>query len=158
MPADDLLRFIGGPLPFSIWWLVAGVLLVLAVIGWCTGVFVWTLPPARLRSIPVVNRLHAALTRRRFIRSLRVIDERFRGGMLSPAQASAEISRTLRRFLFVKTGSRAQYMHVDEVSDGPLAPAAPLLAWLNDVQFSPQSRADVIELNHAAEELISTWS
>lgn len=158
MPTDDLLRFIGAPLPFSAWWIVFGVLLVLAVIAWLTGVFVWTLPPSRLRRIPLIRTMHAWVTRRRFVGAVRAAGERYRAGGATAAQTSAEISRTVRSFLYVKTGIRAQYLHLDDIAGGPLAPAASLLGGLNVARFDPQARADVAALGQSAEELISTWT
>lgn len=158
MPTDDLLRFIGAPLPFSAWWLVAGMLLVIAVIGWLTGVFVWTMPPSRLRRMPLIRGVHAWLTRRRFVGAVRAADRRYRAGSATAAQASGELSRTVRSFLYVKTGIRAQYLHVDDIAGGPLAPAAALLGGLNAARFDPAARPDVVALARSAEELISTWS
>lgn len=158
MPSDDLLRFIGAPLPYSAWWFLLGILLVAVVITWCVGVFVWTLPPSRLRVLPVIRGIHAGLTRRRFIRAVRNAFGQYRAGVINGPQASAAISRSVRSFLFVFTGVRAQYLHVGDMVDGPLAPAAPLLARLNDVQFSLAPADDIATLGQSAEELISTWS
>jgi hypothetical protein len=158
MPADDLLRFIGGPLPFSSWWLWIGVISILAVIVWCVGVFIWTMSPARLRTVPVVNVLHGRLIRRRFARSVRKIIQHYRAGGLSQQHASAAVSRTLRSFLYVATGAPAQYMHVGEIATGELARAEPLLAALNDIQFNRGTRADVGDLGRSAEELIRSWN
>jgi hypothetical protein len=158
MRADDLLRFIGGPLPFSAWWLVLGILLLLIVISWYATVFVWTLPPARLRRMPVIKNIHARLNRRRFARAVRKIGAQYRDGVLTPAQAGAQISRTLRSFVYVATGTRAQYMHVGQFTGGRLAPVVPLLEGLNDAQFNPEAQADVVALGHSAEELIASWN
>ncbi|BBX06945.1 hypothetical protein [Mycolicibacterium aichiense] len=158
MPSDDLLRFIGGPLPYSGWWLLLGILLVATVIAWCAGVFVWTLSPGRLRALPVINRIHAGLTRRRFIRAVRGAFDQYRAGVISGPQAGAAISRSVRSFLFVSTGVRAQYLHISDMADGPLAAAAPLLTRLNDVQFSTNPSNDIAALGRSAEELISTWT
>ncbi|WP_156689744.1 hypothetical protein [Mycobacterium sp. Marseille-P9652] len=158
MPADGLLRFIGGPPAFSAWWPVLGCLLLTAVIGWYATVFVWTLPPATLRRMPVVSDIHAWVNRRRFARAVRRIGARYRDGDLTPAQASAAISRTVRSFLYVATGIRAQYMHVEQLAGGRLAAAGPLLEGLNDARFNPSARADVAALGRSAEELISAWN
>jgi hypothetical protein len=158
MRADDLLRFIGGPLPLSAWWPVLGVLLLLIVILWYATILVWTLPPARLRRIPVVKDIHARVNRRRFARAIRKIGAQYRDGVLTPAQAGARISRTLRSFVYVATGIRAQYMHVEQFGGGRLAPVAPLLEGLNDAQFNPGARVDVAALGHSAEELIASWN
>lgn len=106
MPVDDLLRFIGGPLPSSMWWVGIGVLLIVIVIAWCVGIFVWTLAPARLRMVPVIGGLHGRLVRRRFVRSVQHTNELYRSGGLTAAQAGAGVSRVLRSFLFVATGVR----------------------------------------------------
>lgn len=158
MPADDLLRFIGGPLPFSAWWALSGLLLLLLATGWCVSIFVWTLPPSTLRRIPVIRSVHAWVNRRRFVRLVRNINAHYRDGGVAPAQASANISRAVRSFLYVATGIKAQYMHVEQLADGPLGMAVPILVGLNEAQFNPEGRADVGALARSAEELISSWS
>jgi hypothetical protein len=155
---DDLLHFVGGPMPYSPWWLWLGLLLFLLVIGWCAGVFVWTLPSHRLRRIPVVRSLHAALLRRRFTHAIRSVDKQYRAGELSAAQASAQMSRILRSFLHQATGTRAQYMHLDDITASPLAKAVPLFSELNDAQFNATSDVDVTAAGSAAEEMIRTWT
>ena len=157
MPADDLLRFIGEPLAVSRWWLALGVLGILAVIGWCVGIYVWTMPAAPLQSLPVLGSLRADLTRRRFTRSVRQIGDRFRNGDLTPAQACAELSSVVRTFLSVATGTPAQYMHVSELAASPVARASPLVAELTAAQFDHTASPDVTTLEHAAEQLISAW-
>ncbi|OBJ48085.1 hypothetical protein [Mycobacterium sp. 1423905.2] len=158
MPADDLLRFIGAPLPFSPWWPILGALLLLIVIAWYTAVLLWTMPPSRLRRMPVINGVHARVNRFRFTRAIRRIGVQYRDGDLTAAQAGARISRTLRSFLYVATGVRAQYLHVSQLAAGPLAPAAPLIEGLNDAQFNPEAHADVVALARSAEELITSWN
>jgi hypothetical protein len=64
----------------------------------------------------------------------------------------------LRSFLYVATGIRAQYMHVEQLADGRLGAAAPVLNGLNDAQFNPEARTDVGALARSAEELISSWT
>jgi hypothetical protein len=158
MPGDDLLRFIGGPLAASWWWLVLAIVIVGAVVTWCVAVVVWTMPPQRLRAIPVIRDLHARLIRRRFIRSVQQITQRYRERTLSQAQAGAAYGRTVRSFLFLRTGVRAQYLHLADLTDGELSKAVPLLTVLDDAQFNTRSRADVTSLGRSAEELIRTWS
>ncbi|GAS91306.1 hypothetical protein [Mycolicibacterium brisbanense] len=154
---DDLLRFIGGPLPFSYWCVAIGLFLIAIVIIWCTGVFVWTLAPARLRTVPVIRNLHGWLVRRRFARSLQRTNQQYLAGGLTPAQAGAAVSRILRSFIYVTTGVRAQYLHVAEIADGDLAGVGPLFRALNDVQFSVAPQSDMATLGRSAEELVRTW-
>jgi hypothetical protein len=154
----DLLRYVSGPIPYSPWWLWLGVFVFVIVIVWYTGVFVWTLPSHRLRGIPVVRSLHGKLLRRRFTRTIRSVDRQYRAGELSAAQACARMSRTLRSFLHQATGTRAQYMHIDDIAASPLAKSAPLFSELNDAQFNTTSNVNVSHVGSAAEELIRTWT
>jgi hypothetical protein len=155
---DDLLRFVSGPLPYASWWLWLGLVLLIVVIGWYVGVIVWTLPADRLRSIPGVRDIHAKLLRHKFTRAIRSIDARYRGGELSAAQASREMSRTLRSFLHQATGTAAQYMHVEDIQSSDLAQTAPLFAELNDAQFNAGSSVKVSDVGSRAEELIRSWT
>ncbi|WP_326548171.1 hypothetical protein QGN32_08695 [Mycolicibacterium sp. ND9-15] len=154
---DDLSRFVGGPMPYSTTWLWLGLLLTAVVISWYVGVFVWTLPSQRLRRLPAVRSLHGRLLRRRFARAVARIGARHREGELTAAEAGAAMSRTLRSFLNQATGTRAQYMHLDDIASGELAPAAPTLAALDDAQFNTASPVRVDEVGTAAEELIRSW-
>ena len=155
---DDLLRFVGGPSPYAASWLWFGLALLALVVAWCVGVFVWTLPAERLRSIPVLRSVHAKLLRRRFARAIRCIEQRYSAGELSAAQASSEMSRTLRSFLHQATGTPAQYMHVADISSSELAEAAPLLSALNDAQFNTMSPVQISQVGSTAEELIRSWA
>jgi len=158
MPGDDLLRFIGAPLPASPWWLALAIVLVVLVVTWWVGVIVWTMPPQRLRTVPLLGDLHATLIRRRFTRSIRQTSHLYVQQALSPGQASATYGRTVRAFLFLRTGIRAQYLHLGELAGGDLAAAVPLLAKLHDAQFNTDARTDVAALGRSAEELIRTWT
>lgn len=158
MLVDDLLRFIGGPLPPSWGWLVVAGLIVAALIAWCAGVFIWTLPPHRLRRIPVIKDVHANLTRRRFGRAIEAITARYRGGELSRQDAATAYNKTLRSFLSVRTGLAVPYLHTADFSAFQLDNVTPIFVKLHDAQFNPESRADVATLAHSAEELISAWT
>jgi hypothetical protein len=157
MPGD-LLRYLGGPAGFSWWWWIVVAVFALAVVGWYVGVVVWTLPPWRLRRIPVVRNLHSWLLRRRFSNSIAKIVGTYRAGGMPAEHAAAAISRTLRSFLHVATGARVQYMHIDAIEgDAELAPAAPVISALNDAQFAT-GRPDLDRVASAATEVIRTWS
>jgi hypothetical protein len=154
---DDLLRYVGGLTPYSPWWLWFGLFLLMVVIAWYIGVFVWTLPAQRLRALPAVRTLHAKLLRRRFANAVGRIAARHRDGELTAAQAGASMSRTLRSFLHQATGTRAQYMHVDDIGSSELAPAAPVLSALDDAQFNSASPVHLAGVGDATEELIRSW-
>jgi hypothetical protein len=155
---DDLLRYVFGPQPYSSWWLWLAVLLILTVIGWYAGVFVWTLPSQRLRRIPVARRMHARLIRRRFARCVQSIADEHDAGRMSAPAASAAISRTVRSFLHQATGARAQYLQIGSMADGDLAAAAPLLTRLGDGQFNAETQVDVADVSARAQELIRSWT
>lgn len=155
---DDLLRHVFGPQPYSSWWLCCAVLLILAVIGWYLVIFVWTLPSERLRRIPVVRQVHARLIRYRFARRVRGIGAKHDAGRMSAPAACAAIGRTVRSFLHQATGDRAQFQHLDAISTGDLAAAAPLLTRLGDAQFNAESRIDVSDVSIQAQELIRSWT
>lgn len=155
---DDLLRHVFGPQPYSSWWLMWALLLVLTVFGWYAGVFVWTLPSDRLRRIPVARRLHGWLLRNRFARCVQGIADEHGAGRMSAPAACAAIGRTVRSFLHQATGTRAQYLHVGALADADLAAAAPLLTELGDAQFNAESHVDVAQVSARAQELIRSWT
>jgi hypothetical protein len=154
---DDVLEFIFGPSAYSASWLWLGLALLFSVVGWYVGVFVWTLPAHRLRSIPLIRSVHSKLLRRKFIRAIRSIDGHYRAGELTAAEASHQLSGTLRSFLHQATGTPAQYMHVEAIRSGDLAGSASVLAALDDAQFNTASSVDVGEAGSTAEELIRSW-
>lgn len=154
---DDLLHHVFGPQPYSAWWLVWANLLVVAVLAWYAGIFVWTLPSRRLRRIPVARHVHARLIRNRFARSVQRIADEHTAGRTSATAACAAISRTVRSFLHQVTGEPAQYLHVGAMAEGDLAAAAPLLTRLGDAQFNAETRVDVGDLSTSAQELILSW-
>lgn len=157
MPGD-LLRYLGAPDGFSWWWWIVAAFCATVIIGWYVGVFVWTLPPARLRRLPVIGALHNRLVRRRFSRSITAIAGHHRAGGMPAGHAAAAISRSLRSFLYVATGARAQYMHIDDIAgNSVLAPAAPVIDALNDAQFSTD-RHDIDRVALAAVEVIRSWT
>jgi hypothetical protein len=154
---DDLLRFVSGAPPYSPWWLALALTLLIAVTGWYVGVFVWTLPAARLRRLPGIRVVHGYVLRRRFTRSIRKVVESHRAGDIPAVDAGARISRTLRSFLHQATGTAAQFMHVDALDANGLPAAARVVSALNDVRFNATSDVDVGEAGEAVEELIRTW-
>jgi hypothetical protein len=154
---DDVLQFIFGPSPYAASWLWLGLALLMIVIAWYVGVLVWTLPAHRLRAIPAIRSMHSTLLRRKFVRAVQSIDRRYRAGELTAADASHQLSRTLRSFLHQATGTPAQYLHVEAIRSGDLAESAPLFAALNDAQFNTASPVDVHEAGSTAEELIRSW-
>lgn len=157
MPGD-LLRYLSGPTGFAWWWWVVAGLSSAAVVAFYAGLYVWTLPAARLRRIPVLRSVHRWLLRRRFHAVISGIAGRYRSGQLSLEAAAAALSRTLRTFLAVSTGARVQYMHIKDLTTHPeLAPVAPVFAALDEAQFSP-ARGDIGQLVHATTEVVHQWS
>ena len=144
--------------PYSSCWLWLSLALLAAVIAWYAAVVVATMPGYRLRRIRVIRDVHGLLLRRRFAGTIRRITDGRRRGELSDAQAYAQMSHTVRSFLQQATGIRASYLHVDEISAGALASAAPLIAALRDARFDITTDADPLDLGAQAEELIRSWT
>ncbi len=156
MPGD-LLRYLGGPTGFGSWWWLVAAGSAAVVLGWYAGVYVWTLPPARLRRAPVIAGVHRWLLRRRFARAIDTAAALHRAGQLSRQQAASQMSRTLRSFLHVTTGTRAQYLHIDAITvSTELQAAAPVLTALNDAQFCTDA-VDLERVAHGVSEVIRTW-
>lgn len=156
--SDELIRFVSGPTPYSSWWLWLAVMLSVLLIGWYAAVFLFTMPGRRIRGLPVVRAARSELAKRRSIRAVRVIGERYRAGELAAEPAAAAISQEVRAYLHAATGTRAEYMQLNAIAAGALAPAAPVLTDLTDAQFNADSVVDVGAAADSAEELIHTWS
>lgn len=155
---NDLLRYLAGPTGYSLWWWLLVGLLILAVAGWYAGVAVWTWPPLKLRSNKILGPLHRRLVADRFVKSVRATTEAHRAGTITPRQALAAYTRTLRSFLRVATGERSQYMQISELAAGQLAPAAPLVAAIDDTRFgTANGPVDVDRIGSAVEEAIRSW-
>jgi hypothetical protein len=153
----DLSRYVIGPTPYSSGWTWLAVLLAVILVAWYAGVFFFTRPGRSLRDLPLIGGARDKLARRRLTRTLHAIGDGYRSGELSGAAAGAAASRVVRGFLQDVTGVRAEYMQLDDIADGELASAAPLLTQLNDAQFNPDSRVEVGEAIGSAEELIRSW-
>jgi hypothetical protein len=154
---DDLLRYVIGPTPYSSSWSWLAVSLSAILVLWYVGVFVVTMPNRRVRDLPLIGDARDRMVRRRLARRVHAIGDRYRSGELAGAAAGAAVSRVVRAFLQEATGVRAEYMQLDDIADGELAAAAPLLAELNDAQFNPGSRVGVAKAIGSAEELIRSW-
>ena len=156
--SGELVGFVIGPTPYSSWWVWLAALMLVVLIGWYAAVFVFTMPGRRIRGLPVIGAARSELIKRRSARAVRAIGERYRAGELAAAPAAAAVSREVRAFLHAATGVRAEYMQVDDIADGELASAAPVLAELIDAQFNADTIVDVGAASDSAEELIHSWS
>ncbi|CAN7682291.1 hypothetical protein [Mycolicibacterium frederiksbergense] len=158
---DDLLGGLIGPTPYSSIWLWLAVALAVLTVLWYIGVFWWT-GPGRTHSEPsVIGSARAALQRRRALRAIQAIQNQYRTGELTATAAAAALGEHVRRFLRDTTGVRAEYVQVPDmaaVSGGVLAPAAPVLADLEDAQFNAGSGVDIGATGQAAEELVRQWT
>ncbi|MBW0013468.1 hypothetical protein [Mycobacterium sp.] len=157
MPAD-LLHYLGGPTGFSRWWWALAGMCAVVLVGYYAVVYVWTLPPARLRRIPLIREVHGRLLRRRFLRTVASTTARYRSGQLPGREAAAAISAALRSFLHLSTGAPVQYMHIDDIiRDDQLASTATAFVALGDAQFATEP-ADIDGVARATTEVIRTWT
>lgn len=158
---DDLVGQLIGPTAYSSMWLWPALGLIAVTALWYGAVFWWT-APGRKRSEPaVIGSARAALQRRRALRAIHDIQNRYHTGELSRADAGAAITEEIRRFLRDATGLAVHYVQVPDVgtvSGGVLAPAAAILADLEDAQFNAQSAVDIGATAHAAEDLVRQWT
>ncbi len=158
---DDLLSGIIGPTPYSSIWVWIAVVLTVLTVLWYVGVLWWTAPGRTHGEPSMIGSARVALRRRRALRMIQAIQNQYRAGELSPPAAGAAFSEEVRRFLHDTTGLRAEYVQVPDiatVSGGVLAPAAPVLADLEDAQFNADSAVDIGAVGRAAEELVREWT
>lgn len=160
MPGDLLGHLIEPTAPSYTWLWVAAALVCLIVL-WYAGLYWWTTAERDRGEPSLIASARMALQRRRALRVLQGIQNRYRAGDITSAGAGAELSEELRRFLHDVTGVRAQYVQVPDivsVSGGVLAPAGPVLADLADAQFNAHSRVDIDVTAQSAEDLVRRWT
>ncbi|GAA4396292.1 hypothetical protein [Tsukamurella soli] len=159
MPGD-LLRYLGGPQPYAVWWLLLAAVLVLVVLAWFAAVVVWTLPVERLRRSRVLGPLHHRLMARRFTRRARRIVADHGAGRIPAGAACSALRRTLRSFLRLTTGRRVDALPTGEFATVGLSAAVPVLRALDEAQFAhpqPQELA-VASLGGEVERVIASWT
>ena len=157
--AGDYLDSIVAPLPYSIAWLILGVLVILGVAGWGIGIIVWTLPVERLRTIPVIRDITARVLRRKFSAAVGRVGDRYRAGEMTTRQAYSELSRILRNFVYFQTGVRAPYMALDEMARSGAAAVAPAMSALYAKQFDDGGEnPDVAVTAAQVRSTIRSWS
>lgn len=158
---DDLLGYLIGPTPYSSVWLWLAAALIVLTALWYAGVFWWTAPGRQHSEPSLVGSARVALQRRRALRSINAIQNRYRAGQLAAPATGAALSEEVRRFLHQATGLRAEYVQVPDIAavgGGVLAPAATVLADLEDAQFNADSVIDIEATARAAEELVRQWT
>lgn len=154
---DDLLGYLIGPTPYSSVWLWLGVILIAVTVLWYVGVFWWTAPGRTHREPSVIGSARVALQRRRALRAIQGIQNGYRTGELTATAAAAALGEQVRRFLHDVTGVRAEYVQVPDIA-AVSAPAADVLADLEDVQFNADSTIDIATAARATEELVRQWT
>ncbi len=141
--------------PTPMGWLWGVGIIVTAVSGWYLGVLWWT-APGRAEPV-VVGAARTSMTRRRALRAIADTRKRYRSADLSAPAAASDLSGHVRRFLRESTGQRVEYLQLPEIAEGALAPAAPVLTALDDVQFNRDTITDVEVAADAAERLVREW-
>ncbi|MCF6389898.1 hypothetical protein L2K20_23240 [Mycobacterium sp. MBM] len=158
---DDLLGDLIGPMPYSSMWLWIAAALVVATACWYAGVF-WFTAAGRTPGQPaVIGAARVALQRRRALGAIQTIRRRHRAGELTAPEAAAALGGHVRRFLHHVTGVRAEYVqvpHIPTIAGGVLAPAATVLAEVEDAQFNSRSGVDIQTVSDAAEDLVRGWT
>jgi len=158
VPADDFYP----PMTYSTLWLVIGLVILLALLGW--GVVIWwqTRPARPLPPAPEpppgwrLGHLKAGYLAR--------IDEivRLAGtNELSTRRAHQELSVTVRQFVQEASGHEAPTMTLTELGRSgvpSLAPVADVVLRLYPVEFGPDSPAAVVVAADVARGVVSRWT
>ena len=155
----NYLDFLFGPADYSLWWVIGAVLMVLLVIGWVAGVFVWTMPMERLRGIPVVRNIAFRVLAFKFRRSLAKVEQQHQARALTTREAFHQISRIFRLFIAFRTGYTAREMTATDVANSPLAASAlTVLTMTYPGQFDDADPRTVAPTVEAARTAVAGWA
>ncbi len=158
MPGDDFYP----PMAYSTLWLVLGLVILAALLGW--GVVIWwqtrpARPPQAAPEPPPgwrLGNLKAGYVRR--------IDEIVRlagAGELSTRRAHQELSVTVRQFVQEASGLTAPTMTLTELGRSgvpSLVPVTDVVLRLYPVEFGPDSTAGVGTAADVAREVVTRWT
>lgn len=159
MPRNaDIVDFLFAPMPYSVWWMMGAVLVVVLVVAWIAAVVVWTLPFEVLRGIPVIRTLAFKVLRFKFTRALDRVDRRHRDGELETRAAYHELSRIFRRYLAFRTGVATRGMTFADIGNSPLHPALPAMRLIYPGQFDIADPYAVSAAVQAAKTAVATWN
>ena len=155
----DFVDFLFHPMAYSVWWVIGAVLVVLLVVAWVVGVYVWTLPVERLRGIPVIRAVTFRVLRFKFTRALSKVDQRHRAGQLTTREAFHEVSRIFRRFIAFRTGYLAREMTATDVAYSPLdRSAVNVLSLTYPGQFDDVDPRTLPAVVDAARTAVARWT
>jgi hypothetical protein len=158
MPREaDFVDFLFPPMTYSVWWVIGAVLVVLLVVAWVVGVFVWTLPIEVLRKFPVIRTVAYKVLRFKFTRSLQKVGDRHRSGELETREAYHELSRIFRRFLAFRTGYTTREMTFSDIGNSELNPALDVMRLIYPGQFDHGDPRSVTAAVDKAKTAVATW-
>ena len=147
------------PTQFSPLWLLLGVIIILAVIGWFVFVLIFTRKRPLRAATSQWNGLPQAVPNLRET-YLTLIDEVQRAtadGTLDKRDAHQRLSLLVREFAANARGVRAPYMTLEDLRATSLVPLAATVRELYPGAFSADSSESVAEAADRARRLVIEW-
>ncbi|GAA2530111.1 hypothetical protein [Rarobacter incanus] len=158
MSVDEIVS----PTGYALWWLIAGVIVIAAiVIGWVI-LFLRTRPDARddrVAQAPAADNAARWDAARAAARSkIDDIEANWRDGSISERLAHQELAAVLRTFASIRTQTPAASLTLSELRTRPqLRPAADLIDGLYGPEFAVSEQLSVAAAAARARELVATW-
>lgn len=144
--------------PYSVFWLILGCILLLAIPLYYLLAWLWTRPREVLPDPPPVPQA-ATIERARSeaMTDIGRIEREFREGRLSARRAHAELSRVVRGFVTEATGVRADRMTLAEMRRTPFAGATRAVAEYYPIVFGARDQGSAEQGFNAARQVVTLW-
>lgn len=146
------------PVQYSPLWLLLGLLILVAIVGWYVFVFVLTRRrPAPVEYVGSIPELSTSV-RESYIARIDDVRNRYADGRVGFADAHHELSALVRSFAAQAQGVRAQYMTLDDLRHTPHAALAETVERLYPGAFSGRTDGSINDSSALASELVRRWN
>ncbi|MEO7058395.1 MAG: hypothetical protein ABI083_01615 [Lapillicoccus sp.] len=150
------------PMTYSTLWLVIGVVILLAILGWALVVWWQTrpAPPPPLAPPPPAGWVLAQL-KGRYLTRIDEIVALAESGEISDRRGHQELSTTVRQFVQEASGLRAPTMTLTDLGRSGVAqlePVTDVVLRLYPVEFGPEREARVATVADVARRVVQQWS
>lgn len=146
------------PVQYSPLWLLLGLLILAAVVGWYVYVMVLTrrrpTPAADTGGLPELP----YSVREGYLARIDDVRGRYALGKVGFADAHHELSALVRAFAAQAQGVRAQYMTLDDLRHTPHADLAATIERLYPGAFSGRTDGSIDDATARASELVRRWN
>lgn len=159
MPTDATPSFYA-PVGYPLWWLLAGVALILACLGWVGWVWLHTRPGNDAGVPDFVAPRNPETVRSKYQGVIAGICSRHDAGELPGRAAHRELSTAVRSFVHEMTGVKAQRMTLAELRARQLPLVADAVAAFYPAEFGVAGDgpgADVSSSAAIARDVVSSW-